>query len=75
MKTPNSKRIKNNLAYFLNINDSTIQERVCKRMFEATLVISDKMIRNSIGSLTSEGVLKTLSQGKHNNQKKNFQMN
>lgn len=70
MKTPNSKRIKNNLAYSLNINNSTIQERVCKKMFEATLVISDKMIRNSIGSLTSEGVLKTLSQGKHNNQKK-----
>lgn len=70
MKTPNSKRIKSNLAYFLNINDSTIQERVCKKMFEATLVISDKMIRNSIVSLTSEGVLKTLSQGKHNNQKK-----
>lgn len=70
MKTPNSKRIRNNLAYSLNINDRTIQERVCKIMFETTLVISDKMIRNSIGSLTSEGVLKTLSQGKHNNQKK-----
>ena len=54
MKTPNSKRIKINLAYSLNINNSTIQERVCKKMFEATLVISDKMIRNSIGSLTSE---------------------
>lgn len=57
------------MAYFLNINDSTVQERVCKRMLEATLVISDKVIRNSIDFLTSEVVLKTLSQGKHNNQK------
>lgn len=60
MKIPNSKRIKNNLAYSLNINDSTIiLERVYKRMFEATVVISDKMIR--FGSFTSERVLKTLS--------------
>lgn len=71
MVTPNTKRIKNNLAYFLNVGENN-KERVCKKIFKVTLFVSNKIIRNSFNGLNSEEILKTLQQSKYNKQKNPF---
>lgn len=68
-KMLNSNRKLNNMAYYLEAEEIG-KVRVCKKMFKATLVVSDKMIRNCFNNLDSEGVLKPLQQGKHKNHQK-----
>jgi len=58
-KMLNSNRKLNNMAYYLEAEEID-KVRVCKKMFEAALVISDKIIRNCFNKLDSEGVLKPL---------------
>ncbi|KAL4100690.1 hypothetical protein QTP88_020724 [Uroleucon formosanum] len=44
--------------------------RVCKKIFESTLVISDKIIRNCFNKLNTAGILEPLNHGKHDNHKR-----
>ncbi|CAI6375870.1 unnamed protein product [Macrosiphum euphorbiae] len=69
MKTPNSNRKLSNMAYFLEEKEVG-KIRVCKKMFESTLVISDKIIRNCFNRLNTAGILEPLNQGKHDNHKR-----
>lgn len=68
MKTPNSNRKLNIMAYYLEAEEID-KTRVCKKMFESTIIISDNMIRNCFSNLDSEGILEPLQQGKHKNHK------
>ncbi|KAL5246048.1 hypothetical protein ACI65C_013456 [Semiaphis heraclei] len=69
MKTPNSNRKLSNMAYFLE-EEEVGKVRVCKKMFESTLVISDKIIRNCFNKLNTAGILEPLNHGKHDNHKR-----
>ncbi|KAL4113156.1 hypothetical protein QTP88_016832 [Uroleucon formosanum] len=68
MKTPNSNRKLSNMAYFLE-EEEVGKIRVCKKMFESTLVISDKVIRNCFNKLNTAEILEPLNRGKHDNHK------
>lgn len=68
MKMANSHRKLNNMAYYLEA-ENVGKIIVCKKLFESTLVISNKIIKNCFNKLDYEGVLMPLQQGKHNSHK------